>query len=72
MDNRHAFFTVKSEATPAERDRTRGTVVIKSVNIAPLSNAAVNISQVVNPFLRSIVPGSTMSNTTSIIGTASS
>ena len=49
-----------------------GTVAISSVNITSLSNAVTTTFNpyVVNPFLRSIAPGSTMSNSTSITGTA--
>ena len=48
-----------------------GTVAITSINISSLSNAVTTTFSpyVLNPFLRSIAPGSTMSNSTSISGT---
>ena len=44
-----------------------GTVAITSVNIVSLSNVPTLLG---GPFIGSIIPGSTMSNSTSITGTA--
>jgi flagellin-like protein len=68
----YSLIPSSTGATLTVTVQNSGTVAISSINITSLSNAVTTTFNpyVVNPFLRSIAPGSTMSNSTSITGTA--